>query len=204
MWSNVDGLLEGIQDLQGVKRIEVYLNRLKEAYKDSDERHWFSTTAPHLSVVSHSTDPSEHPRVTFRFTPQPQHSNAINSVHGGCTATLFDGKWETQSLWYHATAANSSHFCSTECTTMALLLISRPGFWRYFGVSRTLNVTYLRPVPIGEPVDVECEIVQVGKRLAVVRAVARAAAGPGEKKGPVLAICEHGKVNSDPSVSGKI
>ncbi|KAI1636210.1 HotDog domain-containing protein [Biscogniauxia mediterranea] len=188
MASKFDSLFEGLQDYQGIERIEVYINRLKEAYKHkesyegSDERHWVSTIVPHLSVVAHSTTPSEHPCVTFRFTPQPLHSNAVNGVHGGCTATLFD-----------------------ECTSMALLLISRPGFWRYFGVSRTLNVTYLRPVPIGEPVDVECEIVQVGKRFAVVRAVARAAAArPGEKRGPVLAICEHGKVNSDPAVSGKL
>ncbi|KAI1488911.1 HotDog domain-containing protein [Biscogniauxia mediterranea] len=199
MASKLDSLFEGLQDYQGIERIEVYLNRLKEAYKhkesygDSDERHWISTIGPHLSVVAHSTAPSEHPCVTFRFTPQPLHSNAVNGVHGGCTATLFDGKWDSK--------------LSSPFTASSLLLVSRPGFWRYFGVSRTLNVTYLRPMPIGEPVDVECEIVQVGKRLAVVRAVARAAAAaarPGEKKGPVLAICEHGKVNSDPPVSGKL
>lgn len=32
-------------------------------------------------------------------------------------------------------------------------------------MSRTLNVTYLRPIPVGETIIIECEVVAVGKRL---------------------------------------
>lgn len=78
-------------------------------------------------------------------------------------------------------------------------MISRPGFWQYSGVSRTLNVTYLRPIPVGTTVDIECEIVHAGQRLSSLRGVMRTATSDGTK-GPVLAICEHGKVNTDPPV----
>lgn len=32
-------------------------------------------------------------------------------------------------------------------------------------MSRTLNVTYLKPVPVGETCIIECEVVSIGKRL---------------------------------------
>lgn len=41
-------------------------------------------------------------------------------------------------------------------------LIARPGFWALGGASRTLNVTYLRVVSVGE--TVEYEMVHIGKR----------------------------------------
>jgi len=82
---------------------------------------------------------------------------------------------------------------------MSLHLISHPGFWQYSGVSRTLNVTYLRPVPIGTTVDIECEVVHAGQRLCSLRGVLRNTTNDGTK-GLVLAICEHGKVNTDPPV----
>jgi acyl-coenzyme A thioesterase 13 len=66
----------------------------------------------------------------------------MGNLHGGCCATIFD--------W---------------ATTTALVPISNPGFWLSLGVSRTLNVTYLRPVPKDEVVTVESEIVQIGKRI---------------------------------------
>ena len=68
----------------------------------------------------------------------------MNNLHGGCTATIFDF-----------------------CTTTALFPMSKPGFWEYAGVSRTLNVTYLKGVPVGEVCMVECEVVAIGKRLGM-------------------------------------
>ena len=77
--------------------------------------------------------------------------------------------------------------------------MARPGFWSYLGVSRTLNVTYLRPAPEGSTVLVECEIVGVGKRLCTVRGTMRRV-----EDGTVLMVCEHGKVNTDPDVASKL
>lgn len=99
-------------------------------------------------------------------------------MHGGCTATLFDA-----------------------CTTSALAPIAAPGFWAYAGVTRTLNVTYIQPVPVGLEVEIVSTVVSAGKRMAVIAGVMRERVAGGEEgEGRVLAICEHGKVSIDPVV----
>ncbi|KAI0432706.1 HotDog domain-containing protein [Xylaria sp. FL1042] len=155
------------------QKLEEHLRLFVEAYKDPHNHNWSTSIVPNLSVVSQSLSPP-HPRATFRFTVQPIHENGLGNLHGGCTATIFD-----------------------ICTTFPLQMISRPGFWQYGGVSRTLNVTYLRPIPVGTTVDIECEVVHAGQRLSSLRGIMRTATND-ETKGPVLAICEHGKVNTDP------
>jgi len=128
---------------------------------------------PHLTLLSAGTSPGTS---VFRYVVQPAHCNRIRNLHGGAAATLFDF-----------------------CTTMALAPLARPGFWRLLGVSRTLAVTYLRPVPEGAAVLVESEVVAVGRRLATVRGVLRR-----EDDGVVCATCEHGKFNTDPEAVGKL
>lgn len=94
----------------------------------------------------------------------------MQNLHGGCAATLFD--------W---------------ATTLPLALVNKPGFWQYLGVSRTLNVTYLRPVPSGCEVLIECEVVQLGKRMCTIKGVMKR-----KQDGAIMAVCEHGKFNIDP------
>ena len=105
-------------------------------------------------------------------------------MHGGATALILD-----------------------VCTSLALVMIWREGFWENLGVSRTLNVTYVKPVREGEEVEVVAEIVAVGKRMCVIRGtmrrVRREREGEGEGEvegGEVLASCEHGKVYTDATV----
>jgi acyl-coenzyme A thioesterase PaaI-like protein len=95
----------------------------------------------------------------------------MQTLHGGCTATLFD-----------------------ICTTLPLAFVAGPGFWRMLGVSRTLTVSYLAPVFVGDEVLIECEIVQVGKRLATIKGLIK-------KTGDnlIVATCEHGKYNAGPA-----
>ncbi|RYP55644.1 hypothetical protein DL769_010091 [Monosporascus sp. CRB-8-3] len=165
----------------GIEGIKLYLESCLVAQKNPENHDWMTTILPHLTIISHSASPP-HPRIVFRFTVQPVHCNGLGNLHGGCAATIFD-----------------------LCTSLPLRLVSRPGFWQFMGVSRTLGVTYLQPVPAGSTVDVECELLQVGRRLCTARGVMRLAAGEGAGEGeegkdrPVLAICEHGKVNVDPA-----
>ncbi|TVY53227.1 Acyl-coenzyme A thioesterase 13 [Lachnellula cervina] len=123
-----------------------------------------------IQIVSASTNPG---RVVFRFKIQPEHCNRLGNLHGGCTATIFD-----------------------ICTTCALAPIAKEGFWAYAGVTRTLSVTYLRPIPEGETVLIEAEVVHAGKRLCALSGVMKR-----ESDGAVLTTCEHGKASIDPEVS---
>ncbi|PHH75794.1 hypothetical protein CDD82_4282 [Ophiocordyceps australis] len=114
-----------------------------------------------------------HPTAVFSFVVQPDHCNRMGNLHGGAAASLFDF-----------------------CTTLPLALVSRPGFWQLMGVTRSLNVTYLRPAPCGEEFLIECRIVQIGRRLTTLHGVMKR-----RKDGQLVSMCEHGKVNNDPEPS---
>ncbi|KAI0099317.1 Thioesterase/thiol ester dehydrase-isomerase [Nemania sp. FL0031] len=158
-----------------IQKLEEHLKSLRERCKDAQNHDWSSSILENISIVSHSSSPP-HPSATFRLTVQPMHANFLGNLHGGCASTIFD-----------------------ICTTLSLNLISRPGFWDYGGVSRTLNVTYLRPVPVGTAVDIECEVIHAGQRLSSLRGVMRITTSDGTK-GSILTTCEHAKFNTDPPV----
>lgn len=128
---------------------------------------------PTLRLHSWSTDDPKHPRVVFSFTVRPENCNASGNLHGGCTATLFDF-----------------------ATSMPLTFVNKPGFWLQLGVSRTLNVSYLRPIPCGSKILIDCELLSIGKTLCMTRGLMKR-----ESDGVVLTSCEHGKYNSDLQVS---
>ena len=96
--------------------------------------------------------------------------------HGGAAATIFD-----------------------IVTSASLAPISSPGFWEYVGVSRTLNVTYLRPVRRRTKAVVTCEVLATGKRMATIRGVMHETKDGERAVGDVLCTCEHGKANIDPA-----
>lgn len=130
-----------------------------------------SSLIPHLKLVSTTApSPTTNASVTFSYTCQPDHCNRLRSLHGGCISTLFD-----------------------YCTTIPFVLVNKPGFWEFLGVSRTLNVSFLRPVPSGEEVLIESEIVQAGKKMATLRGVMKR-----RRDSVVVAVAEHGKFNIDP------
>lgn len=125
---------------------------------------------PHLKLHAWSLDDPKHPTCTFSYTCIQDNQNGMGNMHGGCTASLFDF-----------------------CTSMPICMINTPDFWWYMGVSRTLNVTYLKPIPVGESIFIECELLSIGKTMSTIRGVMRR-----QSDGVVLATCEHGKFNSDP------
>ncbi|KAH8587599.1 HotDog domain-containing protein [Bisporella sp. PMI_857] len=95
----------------------------------------------------------------------PQLCNKSGNLHGGAAATILDS-----------------------LTSTALLTIAKHGFLDAGHVSRALNTTYLRPVPVGTKCIVECEIVAAGKKTCMVRGVIRL------PDGKVAVHCAHDKV----------
>ena len=93
-----------------------------------------------LKVASASYNPT--PCTTLRLIITPDLCNNHGNLHGGAIATIFDS-----------------------CTTFPILLAREEGSWETLGVSRTLNVAYLAAVKEGEEIEVEAEVVGIGKRL---------------------------------------
>lgn len=126
---------------------------------------------PQLRI--HSLDANmPHPAASFLFTIKREHCNNMGTLHGGCTATLFD-----------------------ICTTLPLAFVTRPGFWDMLGVSRTLSISYLSAARVGDEVVIECELLQVGSKLAAIKGVMRR-----KKDNTIVATCEHGKYNAGAKV----
>jgi acyl-coenzyme A thioesterase 13 len=86
--------------------------------------------------------------VVYEVTIEHFLCNVGKTLHGGAAATILD------------------HLTST-----ALFTISKPGFLDRGMFTRTLTVTYLRPVPMGTKAIVEAEVVSAGRTLANVRGV---------------------------------
>ncbi|KAK3671880.1 hypothetical protein LTR78_008246 [Recurvomyces mirabilis] len=103
--------------------------------------------------------------VTFAFKVSRFYCNGSGNLHGGSQSAFFD-----------------------VCTSIALMSIGKPGFWLNGGVSRTLNVTYLRPAPEGDDLIMECEIVSMGKSLALLKARLKR-----ESDGALISTCDHDK-----------
>lgn len=123
-----------------------------------------------------SATPGPPARATFRMLVTPSMTNALNNLHGGCAATIID-----------------------ILTSIPVMAVGTPGVFQYGGVSRNLNVTYLRPVPVHTEIRVVCEVTQIGKRLALLRAEIRRV-----EDDVLCMLSEHQKANVDPPVGSKL
>jgi acyl-coenzyme A thioesterase 13 len=100
-------------------------------------------------------------------------NRTTKNTHGGAIATFFDN-----------------------ATSMAVFACKNA--WEDSGVTRSLNVTYFRPPVEGEPITIECEVLQLAKRLATIRGVMKR-----DSDGTVLAICQHDKYRPSRPTPGK-
>jgi len=125
----------------------------------------------HVRLVSATIPPTTpHPTIVARLSVPKEYSNVLGNMHGGATATIFDN-----------------------LTTLPLCLVEG---WGFGGVSRGLNVTYLRPVECGEEIEVTGEVMGYGKRLALCRGTMTRVSD-----GVVVATCEHSKVAMGPKIT---
>ncbi|KAH7370793.1 thioesterase family protein-like protein [Rhexocercosporidium sp. MPI-PUGE-AT-0058] len=112
-------------------------------------------------------DASEAGTVTFEFYIDERYSNVNGVMHGGAAGVIFD-----------------------MCTTTALGPLAKPGFWDFLGgVTRTLNISYLRAIPVGTIVRIHSVVMQVGKTMAMIRGTMTTQDGK-----TVFCTCEHHKV----------
>ncbi|EEQ29318.1 hypothetical protein McanMca71_004218 [Microsporum canis] len=113
-------------------------------------------------------------RVTYFATVAPEMCNGFGNLHGGCATTLIDNASST-------------------------LLLAMGGYFSLGGVSRSLNMTFLRPVPEGTEISINCELVHAGKRLALMRADIRRT-----DTDQVLVLGEHDKASTPMDVEAKL
>jgi acyl-coenzyme A thioesterase 13 len=124
-------------------------------------------------------------RCEFSLTVNSSMTNGWGSLHGGSIATLMD-------------------ICTSLCAAPTVIGRQQQANksveelpqdnWMFGGVSRTLNVSYLRPAMVDEELLLECEALAMGKQLASVRGSLKR-----RSDRTLIAICEHGMVKSDPS-----
>jgi acyl-coenzyme A thioesterase 13 len=108
--------------------------------------------------------------IEWEMTILPTHANKSGNLHGGCAATILDN-----------------------VTSTTLLTIAKPGSFDGAQVSRTITMSYLRPVPIGTKVKIECEVIAGGKNTANLWGAIKT------MDGKTCVTCVHDKVifNSD-------
>ncbi|KAF8853493.1 Thioesterase/thiol ester dehydrase-isomerase [Acephala macrosclerotiorum] len=105
--------------------------------------------------------------VDFEFLIDERYTNVNGVMHGGAAGVIFD-----------------------MCTTMALGPLAKPGFWDFLGgVTRTLNISYLRAIPMGTTIRIHSEVTQVGKTMAMIRGTMTSQDGK-----TIFCTCEHHKV----------
>lgn len=83
-------------------------------------------TMENLKLIDATSTPRA--TVTYHLLIDEHYGNLNSVMHGGAAGVIFD-----------------------MCTTTALGPLSRPGYWDFLaGVTRKLDISYLRAIPIGE------------------------------------------------------
>ncbi|KAI9053856.1 hypothetical protein LZ554_002803 [Drepanopeziza brunnea f. sp. 'monogermtubi'] len=122
----------------------------------------------HLMENLQLVDASPAGTATFEFVVGEQYANVNGVMHGGAAGVIFD-----------------------MCTTSALGPLASPGFWDFLGgVTRALNISYLRAIPVDTTVRIHSRVLQVGKTMALIRGEMTSL--DGEK---VYCTAEHHKVS---------
>lgn len=106
--------------------------------------------------------------VVFELFVSERYSNLNDVMHGGAAGVIFD-----------------------MATTSALCPVAKPGYWEFLGgVTRSLNISYLKAVPIGTTVRLSSHVVQVGKTMAMIQGKMTSLDGK-----TIFCTVEHHKVN---------
>lgn len=104
----------------------------------------------------------------FEMKAAPEFTSSMGNLHGGAVALILD-----------------------TCTSICAAPLAQEGsVWVFGGVSRTLSITYLRPIPESTNLVIECQVLQQGSRLSALRGEIRQ-----KEDGRLLAVAEHNKAS---------
>lgn len=106
----------------------------------------------------------------FEMKAAPEFTSQMGNFHGGAVALVLDT-------------------CTSIC---AAPLAEENSAWVFGGVSRTLSITYLRPIRESMDLVIECQVLHQGSRLSALRGEIR-----DKDDGRLLAVAEHNKASID-------
>lgn len=129
-------------DLRDIPLRERILTIHKQFVNDPDFT-GFDTIALRDGSILLEAEPS---KTVWEMKIGPHLCNKTGNLHGGAAATIMD-----------------------LLTSTALATIAKPGFLDGGHVSRTITMTYLRPVPNGSTARIECEVRSAGKKMANIQ-----------------------------------
>jgi acyl-coenzyme A thioesterase 13 len=113
---------------------------LQAAISQDSEYEGFDTLALEGGLSLLEAEPN---RTVWEMPVTPRLCNKSGNLHGGAAATIMDN-----------------------LTSTALVTIAKPGFLDAGHVSRTITMTYLRPVPRGSTARIECDVQAAGRNTA--------------------------------------
>jgi len=149
---------------KAIKAVEAIFERYKLIALSKN----FAGFDKHLMENVKLVDATLEGTVDFDFLIDERYTNLNGVMHGGAAGVIFD-----------------------MCTTCALGPLSRPGYWDFLGgVTRTLNISYLRAVAVGTTIRVRSQVAQVGRTMAMIRGTMESQDGK-----VVYCTCEHHKVS---------
>ncbi|ESZ93403.1 hypothetical protein SBOR_6223 [Sclerotinia borealis F-4128] len=148
---------------EAVKAVEAIFDRYRLISKSENFQGFDSQIMNEIKIL----DATESGTATFEFLIGEQYANLNGVMHGGAAGVIFD-----------------------MCTTLALGPVAKPGSWDFLGgVTRTLNLSYLKAVPVCTTVRIYAEVIQFGRTMAMLRGTMTSQDGS-----IVYCTCEHHKV----------
>jgi len=107
-------------------------------------------------------------KVEWELDITDYYANLNGVMHGGAAGVIFDMG-----------------------TTTALCPVQKKGYWDFLGgVTRALNISYLKAIPLNTTVRLKSEVIQHGRTMALIRGTMTSV----DYK-TVYAVCDHHKVN---------
>lgn len=97
----------------------------------------------HMTRIESVNTDEVAPSIEFRLETKDWMNNLMGAVHGGCATTMVDNI----STW--AIIGDPKYWKNGETSDEALQTVSRE-----FGVSRNLNLTFVRPIPLNAEIAV--------------------------------------------------